>query len=158
MGALLLNSTDLLPGPRLFISNPVIWLRGGYSKCVLNLVRGGSGGAELTFFDLPHGLSASMVSGIEGADNFFGGRKGVKRSFLGVKSGWKIFTASRAQDEFLDPPRRADSKNTIFICSEIWVPGPLAAPCWFGFAGAAFRKIINCQRPPHPPPPHHMHP
>ena len=45
-----------------------------------------------------------------------------------------FFTKYMANDDFSEPPRRADSKNPIFIFCRILGPGHLRGPgVWVGF-------------------------
>ena len=54
-----------------------------------------------------------MNSGAGGAENFLSIQNGQSFFFS--------FTKYMANDDFFDPPRRADSKNPIFIFGRFWV-------------------------------------
>ena len=57
--------------------------------------------------------------------------------FLSIKNGQFFFTKYLANDDFSEPPRRADSKNPIFIFCRFLGPGHFQGP------GVSFGRILG---------------
>ena len=98
--------------------------------------------------------SVILNSGAEGTESFFCIENGQKYFFLKYM----------ANDEFSEPPRRADSKNPIFIFCRIFGPGHLRGPgVSLGrilggrsiepvFWGGGLVRGLHRTHPPHPLP------
>ena len=111
-------------------------------------------------------VSVPGGGGVNGPPKLGGGRFGKRaqltgplisyhkrKIFLSIKNGQMIFAKYMANDDFSEPPRRADSRNPIF--------GPVTPVAWgflsVGFWGAhqfsSFRRGGSSQRALSTPPP-----